>query len=260
MLFVPWLLSCVSDQLGLDLFAVCYTLGLRNERARAKYARTRSLLDAYWHSGWLKKESVLPERSAKEEEVRPEPSIHKRPKGRDDIPALGRKMNRSGYTIPVPRSWQHFTRNERELYSFPKFHDDCVSNVLPKALAAMALYPNAELRNKVCEDSNAILNRKGDFRDLLNRYFFLVTPDERNLKIHDEKAVIQLAAFGLFQYADWSWKRSNAVKQQVILESKDFNCLIGLANKSVTQTRGHAAHCECAKTFAMSSTSCFEPA
>lgn len=49
------------------------------------------------------------------------------------------------------------------------------------------------------------------FKDLLDRYFFLLEADESGflklMKIPDGKVTIQLAAFGLFEYANWSWKR-----------------------------------------------------
>lgn len=42
---------------------------------------------------------------------------------------------------------------------------------------------------------------------LLDRYFFLLEADERGVKISDGKAAMQWAAFGLFEYTKWSWKR-----------------------------------------------------
>jgi len=214
-LFVPWLLSCVSDRLALDLFAVCYALGLRDKEARKKYARTRSLLDAYWRGGWLTKNTVLSGKILFRDisgEVRPPPSIQKKPKReREDIAGIG-KRNQDDYEILVPKKWSHFMKNERALYSFSNLPAESASNLLPLGLAAVALQENAELRDMVNRDSKTILNGKNCIKDLLDRYFFLPEADERRLNISEGKTTIQLAAFGLFQYADWSRKRSKTTR------------------------------------------------
>jgi hypothetical protein len=214
-LFVPWLLSCVSDSLALDLFAVCYALGLRDKKAHEKYARTRNLLDAYWRGGWLTKNTVPSEEiifRAIPEEVRPPPSIQKKPKrDREDIAGLGKK-NPDDYEIVVPKKWSHFTRNRRALYSFSNLQEESASSLLPLGLAALALHENAELRNVINIDSKTIVNKDDQFKGMLDSYFFLLSQDERRLGIPEEKATIHLAAFGLFQYADWSWKRSKTTR------------------------------------------------
>ena len=79
-------------------------------------------------------------------------------------------------------------------------------------VAAEALHENAELRNMVSRDSKTIMNGDHQFKGVLDRYFFLLKVNERSLKIPEQKATVQLAAFGLFQYADWSWKRSRAAR------------------------------------------------
>jgi hypothetical protein len=213
-LFVPWLLSCVSDRLALDLFAVCYALGLRDKEARKKYARTRSLLDAYWRGGWLTKNTVLSGKIIFRAilEVRPPPSTQKKPKrDREDIAGLGKK-NQDDCEIVVPKKWSHFTKNRRALYSFSNLPAESASNLLPLGLAGVALQENAELRDMVNMDSKTILNGKNCIKDLLDRYFFLPEADERRLNISEGKTTIHLAAFGLFQYADWSRKRSKTTR------------------------------------------------
>jgi hypothetical protein len=178
---------------------------LRDKKARDTYARTRDLLDAYWHGGWLQKHTVSPEKIIRldKPDARPPPTIQMKPKrNRYDIAALGTKTG-IDYIIQVPKTWRHFTRTQRGLYTFPRLHANSLGNLLPLAISAIALHENLILQKEVNDDVKLILNGTND---LLDRYFFLFSAAERGLKISDGMAT-QLAAFGLFEYTAWSWKR-----------------------------------------------------
>ncbi len=54
------------------------------------------------------------------------------------------------------------------------------------------------------EDSKRILK---EMTQLMDSYHFLLKADERKTKISLGKTMVQLAAFGLFTYTDWSWKK-----------------------------------------------------
>ncbi|MGA3404414.1 MAG: hypothetical protein ABSD49_01630 [Candidatus Bathyarchaeia archaeon] len=93
---------------------------------------------------------------------------------------------------------------KRELYCFPKEQEDSLQNQLSLVVAAIALRGNSQLRNKVDENSKRILK---EMTQLMDSYHFLLKADERKTKISLGKTMVQLAAFGLFTYTDWSWKK-----------------------------------------------------
>jgi hypothetical protein len=206
-LFVPWVLSTISEKLAVDLFAVCFVLGLRD---RKKYSYTRGLLNAYKDAGWLKKHTVkgqmITRRTDIEGVIRPPPTIQKktRPLHRCDIAGLGLRNDISAWEIQVPVQWGHFLKSTRQLFSFPKDLDDSSSNLVSLAISAIALQKVPQLKSRVDEDVNIIHD---GVESLKEAYFFLrLKLDEKRWKVSNREAAEHLAAFGLFSYADWSGK------------------------------------------------------
>ena len=188
-------------------------LGLKDTQATEKYGYTRSLLNAYSHGKWLEEHTVKSQgitRVMLESVVRPPPKLQQKPKrGRNDIAALGMKNDIGDYEILVPSSssWNHFMKYQRQLFSFPKLLEGNASNLVALALSAIALDKNPALEIKVDQDVKRILE---GLEDLTNRYFFLPGIREKKRQIEQmslREATVHLTAFGLFMYADWSWKR-----------------------------------------------------
>ena len=213
-LFVPWALSTVSERLALDLFAICFVLGAGRDR----YSSTRSLLNAYHHASWLKKHDVTSQditviKFESWQFVSPAPTIQNKSKRlRYDIGALGVKNDKGSCDIQIPASWRHFQKHKRELFRFCKSLDDGTSNLVPLAISAIALEKNPQLKSRVDDDVNSISKR---LQDLLHAYSSLdtLTLQERHWNVSNRKAVLHLTAYGLFEYADWSWKPRSKLRK-----------------------------------------------
>lgn len=195
-LFVPYLLSDVSERLGVDLFGVCFALGFRGKAAREKYRVTRDYLDAYCIGRWLRSYESKVQKVQMGESAKIEaPVVQRKPKGHDDVAGLAVDS-----MIKVPPNWRSFLRTRRVSYKFPQPLLRSKQNQLCVGVSIAVLQSNSKLLSYVERDLRKILENTSA---LLSCYKFLQELP-KHPQIESERLLPQLAAFCLFIYGNWT--------------------------------------------------------